>query len=200
MRNPSGDIFDVIVEPRYDTQTIPAAGSLQLNYFAVPVGQGQSNFGAAGVVKQYADTNLDLAAQLPAGFNFSILGFRVQPAYTMTQADANKWSVGAWFTFTIGQKPFLRTALDTIPAGNGPIGSFATAAAATNASYANGWPALANAFTIARKPLLLPQTANFGATINWVALSPVTGVVPTQTVAGLPVRVYMDGILTRVTQ
>ena len=198
MRNQSGDIYDVIVEPRYDTQTILAAGALQLNFFAQPVGLGSSNFSAtAATVKQYADTNLDLAAQLPSGFNFLILGFRIQPHFALTQPDANKWSSGAWFTFTIGQKPFLRVTVDTIPAG---AGAYGITTVATASSMAHGYPALSNAYSIARKPLLLPQTANFGATINWVALSPVTTVAPVQPAAGLPVRVYLDGVLTRVTQ
>lgn len=193
------DILDVIVEPRWDTQTIPAAGSLTLTYFQVPQGQGASNFGAAGVAKQLADTNMDLAGQLPAGYNFDITGFRVQPAFTMTTADAQKWSVGGTLTFTIGSKPFLRAPLDSVPAGMGPYGSvFGTAA--TGGITAHGWPHLSNAFVIARKPLTLAQTQNFSVVLTWVALSPVTSTVPTQPAAGLPVRVYMDGCLKRIVQ
>ena len=201
MRNVAGDVLDVIVEPRYDTATIPAAGSLILTYFTVPIGQGASAFGAAGTAKQLADTNMDLSAQLPAGYNFNILGFRIQPAFTLTAADARLWSVGGVFTFNIGSKPYLRAPLDTIPAGMGPAGYAGggdLGLALRGASH--GTPTLSNGFSIARKSLELFQTQNFNATLTWVALSPVTSVVPTQPAAGLPVRVYLDGFLKRYVQ
>jgi hypothetical protein len=203
MRNIAGDNLDVIVEPRYDTQTILAAGALTLTYFTIPLGQGQSNFALAGVAKQLADTNMDLSAQLPAGYNFVILGFRVQPSFTMTVVDSRNWCVGGVFTFNIGSKPFLRVPLDTIPAGIGPAG-FATVAVGgaplEQHAASHGAPLLANGFSIARKPLELFQTQNFNATLSWVALSPVGGVVPTQAAPGLPVRVYLDGYLKRYVQ
>jgi hypothetical protein len=194
------DMLDVIVEPRYDTNTILAAGALVLTYFTVPLGQGASNFGAAGVAKQLADTNMDLAAQLPAGYNFVIKGFRVQPAFTLTPADARGWSVGGTFIFTIGSKPYLRVPIDTIPAGAGPFGYGGATVDALGRAMAHGMPYLANAFNITQKPLLLQQTQNFNVQLTWVALSPVTSVVPTQVAAGLPVRVWMDGYLKRIVQ
>ena len=191
------DFLDVIVEPRYDTNTILAAGTLQLSYFSVPFGQGATNFGAATVAKTLADTNMELAGQLPAGYNFVILGFRVQPAFKLTQADASLFSAGAWFTFTIGSKPYLRVPVDTIPAGMGPAGN---AGSAATALASHGWPALSNAFTIGRKPLELQQTQNFGVLLNWTTIQPVTTTVNGQAAAGLPVRVYLDGFLKRIVQ
>lgn len=194
------DFLDVIVEPRYDTNTILAAGALSLSYFVQPVGQGATNFGAATVAKTLADTNMELAGQLPSGYNFVILGFRAQPAFKLTQADATLWSAGAWFTFTIGSKPYLRVPLDTIPAGMGPQGFFTQAAAATASLAAHGWPHLSNAFTIGRKPLELQQTQNFNVTLNWTTIQPVTTTVNGQAAAGLPVRIYLDGFLKRIVQ
>jgi len=191
--------LDVIVEPRYDTQTILAAGALSLTYFQVPIGQGVTNFAAAGT-KSLADTNMDLAGQLPAGYNFKITGFRIQPAFTLTSADVRNWSAGAWMEFTIGSKPFLRVPIDTIPQGNGPSGYGGATATAADRVVSHGIPMLGNSYGIGRKPLDLYQTQNFSVTLRWQSLSPVTSVVPAQVAAGLPVRVYMDGYLTRIVQ
>jgi hypothetical protein len=194
--------LDVIVEPRYDTTTLPAAGALALTFFAVPLNAGQSSFGAAGIAKSLADTNMDLAAQLPAGYNFLITGFRVQPVFTLTPIDARQWSMGGWFTFSIGSKPFLRTPLDTIPAGAGPFGYGGATVDTVNRAMSHGVPTLSNSFGVGRKPFLLEQTANFGVLLNWTALQPVTTIVPVivQVTVGMPLRVYMDGILRRRVQ
>ena len=194
------DLIDVIVEPLFDTNTILAAGALQLTYFVVPLGQGQSNFAAAGVAKQLADTNMDLAASLPAGYNYVVLGFRAQPAFTLTPADCRNWSVGGSLTFTIGDKPYLRAPLDTIPQGNGPWGYGGATVDALGRAMSHGVPSLDNSYNVARKPFLLQQTQNFRVQLNWVALSPVTSVVPTQVAAGLPVRIYIDGFKKRIVQ
>lgn len=195
------DMLDVIVEPRYDTQTIPAAGATLLTYFAVPIGSGATNFGAATIAKNLADTNMDLASQLPAGYNFTLLGFRIMPTFNVTQADITLAFNAAVFTFTIGSKPYLRTPVRTIPAGNGPSGFYTQAAAATAAIVSNGWPMLTNGFSIGRKPLLLQQTQNFQATITWpVAAVAVTTTIAGQGTAGLPVTVFLDGFLKRIVQ
>jgi hypothetical protein len=196
-------IVDIVVEPLYDTQQILAAGSLGLTYFQVPIGQGQSVFGAAGVTKQLADTNMDLAGQLPAGYNFDLLGFRIQPSFTMTGTDARNWSVGCAFTFTIASKPYLRVPADTIPAGMGPAGYAGAFDAATSASgrgASHGAPHISNAYVISKKPLRLSQSQNFNVTLNWVVLQPVTSVIVGQIAAALPVRIYMDGFKIRPVQ
>lgn len=222
-----GDILDVIVEPRYDTNLIPAAGTTQLTYFALPIGQGLTNFNnVANSTKTLADTNMDLAGQLPAGYNFVVLGFRVQPSFwisninasavaaaTSNGTDANTWSHGGVFNFTIGSKPFLRVPLDTIPAGMGVLGGSGvfTAMAAAASSY--GWPALSNSFSIGRQPLELAQTQNFLVSLTWAtavanlsastggAASAVSNIANTNIrAAGIIVRVYMDGYLKRIVQ
>jgi hypothetical protein len=193
-------LVDVIVEPLYDTQTILAAGALTLTYFQVPLGQGASNFGAATVTKQLADTNMDLAGQLSAGYNFDLLGFRAQPSFNITAADARLWSSGGAFTFTIASKPYLRVPLDTIPAGMGPSGMGGATADATSRMVAHGVPHISNSFTIGKKPLRLSQSQNFNVVLNWVTLSPVTSTVPGQAAAGLPVRIYLDGFRIRPVQ
>lgn len=189
--------LDVTVQPLYDTATIPAAGSLQLQFFQTQLGAAGGNFAAAAAGKTLADTNMDLAGQLPAGQNFAILGFRLQPHFRMTQADATNWSSGAWFVFTVGQKPYLRVPADTLPAGIGPFGFFTQAAAANASLASHGWPSLASTFSVGRKPLELGSSLNFNAAISWTALSPVTSTAPVQPAAGLIMRVYLDGFFFR---
>ena len=205
------DFIDVIVEPRYDTVTIPAAGTAgPLQFFTSPLGAAGGNFTAAASNKVLADTNMVANGTLPAGFNFVVLGFRLQPAFQMTVTDATNWSYGAWYTFTITDKPYLRVPADTIPAGAGPFagggitGTGAVPTVGMIAAASHGWPALANAFTIGRKPLPLAQTQNFNATLTWaVAQAVTTGTTigaTHQPAAGLPIRNFLDGYLKRIMQ
>ncbi len=205
-------VVDCIIEPRYDTNVILAAGALSLSYFTVPVGQGLSAFAGAGVAKSYSDTNMDLAGQLPAGYNFDILGFRVMPAFIVGAAvaaaqvtgkiqDSNTWSWGGLFTFTIGSKPFLRCPIDTIPAGMGPFGYGGSFTGEFTGGASHGWPALDNAFKIGREPLTLFSTQNFNVVLSWpLVVANTTAFANHQPAAGLPVRVFMDGKLKRAVQ
>lgn len=193
-------VLDVLVQPLYDTQTILAAGTTQLTYFQTAIGGPTSNFGGAATAKQLADTNMTLNGQLSAGYNFKVLGIRIQPAFTMTRQDATRWSTGAVFQLTIASKPYLQVPLDSIPAGMGPFGAFNLAVAADAAAMSHGYPHLANAYTIGKKPLDLGQSLNFNVTLNWVSAVAVTSTIPTQPAAGLPVRVYLDGFYYRPVQ
>ena len=194
------DVLDVIVEPRYDTQTIPAAGSVLLTFFQAPIGQPGANFTAAAAAKSIADTNMQLAGQLPTGQNFEVHGFRVQPHFALTAHDANQWSSGCVLTFTISNKIYLQVPVDTIPAGCGPMGNFTLAVAANGAIASHGWPDIRNSFAIGMKPLELSSTQAFSVTLTCPVITPVTTVAPVQPVAGLPVRIYMDGVLKRQIQ
>jgi hypothetical protein len=198
------DFLDEIVEPRYDTNVIPAAGTTLLTFFANPVGQGVGVYQQAGGTnpKTLADTNMDLSGQLPAGYNFVVLGFRIAPSLDITPADAQFALNGAVFTFTIGSKPFLRIPARTIPAGQGVTGFAATTVAATTVNAATlGFPALSNGYSIARKPLMLAQTQNFQATLTWPGgVRAVTTADATSHLAGLPITVFLDGYLKRIVQ
>ncbi|RJP44504.1 hypothetical protein C4587_01835 [Candidatus Parcubacteria bacterium] len=63
------DAYEGITQSLYDFQTYGSAGQTQLNFFAVPVGQGG---------KTNSDTNMQLAGQLPANLRFLITGIEVQ--------------------------------------------------------------------------------------------------------------------------
>ena len=130
---------DVTVQPLYDTVTILAGGTTgPLTYFQVPLGAVGSSFTAAAGPKTLADTNMDLAGQLPAGQNFSILGFRLQPMFSLSGVDATFWSMGAWYIFTVGQKPYLRIPADLLPAGAGGL-SGAQFAAMSRQAFDSWW-------------------------------------------------------------
>ena len=199
--SPTFDIWDVIVEPRYDTVFIPAAGTAgPLSFFTVPRGQGTSVFATASS-KTNADTNQILASTLPSGYNFVLLGFRLMPSFNMTIADSTLAFNGAVFTFTIGSKDYLTIPARTIPAGGGAV----IGGAGVTTVAAHGFQALSNGFQIARKPLTLPQTVNYSATLTWPggagqAVTTTMAGGTTVGAAGLPITLFMDGFLQRPTQ
>lgn len=190
-------VVNITVEPRYDSNFIPTAGTTQISFFAQPIGQGTSVWGTASN-KTVADTNMDLAGTLPSGQNFQVLGFRVMPSFNMTVADVTLAFNGAAFIFTLGSVDMLRVPLRTIPAGAGPVTGTTTVASL-------GWQELKNGFSIAKQQLNLAQTQNFAARIVW----PAGGQAVTTTMAtggttvgaaGLPLTVLLDGYLSRLPQ
>ncbi len=70
--NRAGQI-EAVRQSLYDYQVYATAGATALTFFSTPIGQGLSAApGNAGNVKTIADTNMQLAGQLPAGQNFCI--------------------------------------------------------------------------------------------------------------------------------
>lgn len=65
----------------YDGLVYPAAGTTQLTFFSVPIGQGISVLGTPAA-KNLSDTNLTLAGQLPSTQKFLIerVALKVQPS------------------------------------------------------------------------------------------------------------------------
>lgn len=63
----------------YDSLIYPTGGSTQFSFFQTPVGQGVSSSQGvtAGSAKTYADTNMNLAGQLPSGMEFLIKSIEV---------------------------------------------------------------------------------------------------------------------------
>jgi len=62
-------VADAVWSPLYDYQTYPTAGQLTTNFFAVPNGQNG---------KTLADTNMQVAGQLPRGNRFLCVGIEVE--------------------------------------------------------------------------------------------------------------------------
>ena len=70
---------EVIRQRLYDYQLYATAGSTQMTFFALPLGQGMtSSSGAvAGSPKTYADTNMETAGQLPRPKNYLLESIEV---------------------------------------------------------------------------------------------------------------------------
>lgn len=188
-------VVDIIAQPLYDSATLAAAGQTQLTFFSLPIGQGTTSFGAGA--KTLRDTNMRLAGQIPAGFFFTLKGFRIAWSNIMTSVDAQVALNAAVFVFTVASKPFLEVPANTIPGGNGLFWSGTQVAASqtanTQAYPVNGWPSMQNGFAVGQKPLPIDPSMNFSCQLLWPggvqAISANTGV-----------SIYLDGILKRPVQ
>ncbi len=151
---------DEISSPLYDTLAYPAAGTNQLVFFANPIGAGATTAPGAAGAKTEADTNMQVAGQLPAGNQFFVTGIElhfwpgVLPG-TGPQADANTgqfwndvWTflTAGWLRFRIQNRdyaldaPALVFPPTTRLAGVASVTSTLTAGAATmdQVTYAAG--------------------------------------------------------------
>lgn len=184
-------VFDNVAQPLYDTVALPMAGATKLTFFAVPLGQGTTAFGAGA--KHLGDTNMTLASQLASGFAFSLRGFRLAFPWNFPIPDLQIAINGAVFRFFVGAKEFLTVPGRTLPSGNGPFISGTGVAATTQTGGTSGWPSMQNGFAIGMKPLPLGPTENFFATLEWQGgLQAIS--------AQTFITIYLDGYLTRPAQ
>lgn len=179
--------WEALRQSLYDSTSYAAAGTTQLTFFALPVGQGT---GFGGSTKTLSDTNMTLAGQLPANQMFLVQEIEIHcqvttptvtaqmPAVFGAQAaaqlvnDAYIFYRSGNLNFIIGSKTYLQ---------EGPLGRFppysvfevqgaAADATATDSSkqtrvfYAGyrGTP-----YTLGPNNLLLIPNQNFGITLNW---------------------------------
>lgn len=200
--NRSGE-FEAIRQSLYDFQTYAQAGQTSLIFFQVPAGQSG---------KTIADTNLELAGQLPNPKmhlvqSIELLFFpsvlpSIGPAADAPSQHVNdvyNVSKTGWLELFIGSKSYLREA----PLGRFPpktrlevssaIATSLTAGAATQSrdSYAvwAGRPYAVDPW------ILLKPTQNFQVTLNW----------PTNVALGAAdtaarIGVALDGVLYRNSQ
>jgi len=201
------DNWEGIRQSLYDTQAYAAAGTTQLTYFALPVGQGG---------KTLSDTNLNLAGQLPANQVFlaqsiEVILYPTAPAV----AAANPSAFGAQavaalvndayllsrtgnLTFTIGSKPYLQEApLGRFPGKthfqvNAALSDVTTAGASLQSRIAFGYAA-GRPYLLQPGYLVLTSSQNFQITLNWPE-----GVQAITNPARL--QVVIDGILYRRSQ
>jgi hypothetical protein len=166
-----GDAKEVIWQPLYDIQTYAAAGQLNLTYFHTPAGSSS---------KTYADTNMDMAGQLPAGVNFLCVGIELQffPAGTIEFTGANNFAddtykvfkPGSYLEFTLLQKTYLREApLQVFPQQTGLTGF-----AGTNITSGTGGSLVEYARLCGPQyqmtPIRIPASQNFAVKITWPAV------------------------------
>lgn len=196
--NRAGEI-EAVRQPLYDYQQYPSAGSSQLNFFAVPFGQGG---------KTLADTNMNIAGSLPNPKRFLILGISVQffpglfpslaPAAPAIDNFSNDvwevFSATCWLELFIGSKPYLQAPLNQFPPTTRLNGWAAlggnTAADTLNRviSYAapSGTPFAMN------PPIMLEPTQNFSVSLNFPT--------PVGVSANGRIGVHLHGVLYRNSQ
>lgn len=193
--------LEVIRQTLYDFQVYAQAGQTSLSFFQVPVGQ-------AGKTK--ADTNMQLAGQLPAGQQFVVQSAEVYffpgtivpgvgPVANLIDGFTNDvWAVykNGFVEFQVGSKLYLteapvgrfppKTRLDGWSSENG--NTTAAAALYTRTSYAvfAGRPYPIDPY------ILLESTQNFNVTLSWPTAVPITN-------AGR-IGVVLDGLLVRNSQ
>lgn len=174
--------WEAIKQSLYDYQAYAAAGSTQLSFFQLPVGQNS---------KTLSDTNMSLAGQLPKNQEFLVQSIEVwfvpttptvaaqmPGAATGAQAAAalvnDSYIVGRAgnLNLTIGAKTYLQEA----PLGRFPSKAFfdlhaaiadvTTAGAALQTRIAYGhWAG--RPYLLDPAPLLLPENQNFSVSLNW---------------------------------
>lgn len=163
------DAKEVIWQPLYDYQTYAAAGQTSMSFFQVPNGGGSPT-------KTYADTNMEMPGQLPAGMNFLCVGMEIMfyPAGAIEHTAANnipddQFNVmrSGWLELRLLQKTYLREApLGVFPPQTGLVGyaasNVASAGDGTVISYArNAGP------TYQITPVRIPASQNFSIILQW---------------------------------
>lgn len=189
--------FEGITQDLYDYQTYAQAGQTQLTFFQVPVGQSS---------KTLADTNMQIAGQLPQAQKFLCDGIRVDFIPGAVASATGAIVAGNWndtklvgesgsLTFNIGVKTYHQGApLKCYPVNKRIAGAFAlsdttTAAAArvTKIDYASFDGELTKI-----NPVMIPSNESFAVTLTWPAA------VATAVAGRIGVR--LDGILFRRSQ
>lgn len=214
---------EVVRQCLYDFNLYPTAGQAQLAFFQNPIGQGvTSSLGAAvGAPKGYADTNMQLAGQLPRPVSQLVESIEVvvEPgasaaANTFTHAnpalfavaaaaavmaqiaDVNIIRISGWLEFFIGSKTYLYEA---------PLGKFPPkvkleldAAVASNSATVGEVAAVSAKFSgrpyYLDPKITLDSLQNFNVTLKW------PGAVATPSGFNARVGVILDGVQYRLSQ
>lgn len=211
---------EIVTWQLYDSAAYPAAGTLGLQFFQVPVGSGT---GFGGAAKTLSDTNMQLPGMLPSGQCFIITSFEVdfQPT-TPTGANASYLPAAAGlasgaagivpaiindayifrrsgnFTFSTLSKNYAQIApLMRLPATSdfvvdGALSDTTTAAATAARTIAWG-TTVGMPYVLTPNNILLPSTTNFQVTLAWPE-----GLQAIQSAAR--VFVQLNGLLVRLSQ
>lgn len=198
--------YEGIRQCLYDYQAYASAGTTQLSFFQVPVGQGG---------KTYEDTNMVSAGTLPSPIKFLIQSIEVfffpgvlnvpaedtaapfvAPQFINDVAALNKTG---WLELNVGSKNYLREApIGVFPPKTGLRGNAAMAdsiAGATASSFNMASFAQFGGRPYFIQPeVLLEPTQNFTVTLNWGAAVPM----PSSAIGRIGIK--LDGILYRLSQ
>ncbi len=219
----NGGDLESVRQSLYDFAVYPTAGANQITLFANPIGQGQtSSTGAvAGTPKTYADTNMELASQLPRYKDFLLQSIEiifepgsVATANTFTKLNVSQFNavptqvivaapndvdsirLSGWLELNISSKNYLREA----PLGRFPPKTYLSLDAAMGTNSATTATVQAQSAKFGGRPyyidpyIVLPSNANFQITLNWPA------VVATPSGFNGRIGCVLDGVLYRATQ
>jgi len=183
-----GDKIESVEQPLYDYQTLAAAGASTQKFFQTPQGQGG---------KTLADTNMELAGQLPKGQAFAIMGIQVEvlPGLSVDNATATEFAndvynvlKGGALRLHIGSKSYVDQGnLMKFPPVNRLAGTAATGVAAQQIQYFTG---AGREFSVI--DMLLESSQNFNVELLELAALP----------SGVDARigVTLNGVLFRNAQ
>jgi len=203
--------YEVTRQSLYDAQTYAAAGQTSLTFFQTPLGQGG---------KTIADTNMELAGQLPAPKYFLIESFEIlffpgtdpvtvansaaAPATVVTNFANDSYAVekSGSLQFFVGSKTYLEEApLGRFPPKTRLETEFAFSNASTTAQAESSNQISADYAAWCGRPyfidpymLLIAPTQNFKVTLTW----PTAVVLPSTIDARI--QVTLDGVLYRLSQ
>ncbi len=203
--------YEVTRQSLYDATTYAAAGQTSLTFFQLPIGQSG---------KTIADTNMELAGQLPAPKYFlvesiEILFFPGDDPVSVDNSAASPDAIATNFAndvyaveqsgslnFFIGSKTYLEEApLGRFPPKTRLETEFAFAKNSTTAQAESSNQISADYAAFCGRPyfldpymILLAPTQNFNVTLTW----PVAVALPSTVDARI--QVTLDGVLYRLSQ
>jgi len=207
----------------YDHLLYPTAGMNQLNFFALPQGQGVTSAlgGVVGSTKTIADTNMDNSGMLPAGKSFLLTSVEVafyagtvNTANTFTQAvpsvfaavaaaavagqinDIATFYLSGSLKLFIGSKTYLEEAplMRFPPKSQLTLDAAVASNSATTAEVALASAKISGRPYMVEPPIYLENNQNFVVQLNW------PGAVATPSGFNGRVGVILDGYLYRNSQ
>jgi len=116
LRDGTEEDVEIIDQPLYDTNTVAATGTAQLNFFQVPL--GGTHAGSSATPKTQIETNMDQGGSLPYPKHFRITGISVIPDATTSHEDISKFMDTAWVRLFIGCFDYLVLPVSASALGN----------------------------------------------------------------------------------
>jgi hypothetical protein len=207
-----GAISDVIWAPLYDANNyVGTTGHTQLNFFALPLGQGTTSAPGASGTKTLADTNLNAAGQLTMGNDFYMTGQElvffpgVSPGSSSEAVAVTGEFVNDTYTFSKSGVLTLQIGSNRQYIQDGPLGMFPPITRLAVASAISGGPTVTttvNEVSYAAMsgqpysitPVYITATLGFQEILTW----PAAVALP----SGVNARVFsrLDGYLIRNAQ
>jgi hypothetical protein len=201
---------DEIYAPLYDSIVYPAAGSNQLTFFALPIGQGVTSAPGGAGAKTENDTNLSNAGLLPLGNRFYMSGIEllffpgVNPG-TGPTADATfigqfwndvyAFAKSGWLRFRVQNRDYV---LDAPMINFPPVARLAGIAAATSTLTAGAatldqiqYASIAG-LPYNLVPMFIESNQSFTCTLNWIAPVALPSTIAARVFARLRGRLIRD--------